>query len=305
MDSSQLLSAALIFIVALLPLELTAISNAYSSYSENPYFSQEIYVVPEDENGRVLRGAHVYLYAMLGGKWVLLGERSTGALGIASFRPSFPLDLKAIADFDGRRLNVYGSINLMAIVQGKDYIGLYTIPLDPTFELGSPKIIEVKAYPISSENLLQQSHGYSYERVLNEWYQYTPVLRYSTYHNISAEWVYPVGSKVRVQTLWAYPPGSSVWRDGGYVEITMDCTTSTWLPDTGPYIWTLEFYFKYRHSIEYGSLNIEYLYAVDTSDDPKSERIIKEDWLGTPVSGQYYRDVWQGDSEKFNVTGGY
>ncbi|MGC9090759.1 MAG: hypothetical protein ACP5I2_03410, partial [Fervidicoccaceae archaeon] len=71
------------------------------------------------------------------------------------------------------------------------------------------------------------------------------------------------------------------------------------------YIWTEYFQFKYRHSIEYGSLNIEYLYAVDTNCDPKSDYWIKEDWSGIPISGQDYFDLSQNRSKQFDVTGGY
>lgn len=306
--STEILSTVLIFLVALLPFELTFISNAYSAYIENPYFSQEIFVIAKDDEGNLLPGAKVYLYAIGEKGLKLLGERISGATGIASFRHSFPLSYYGTHQLNGKLLNVYSSVNLMVIVNKGELIGLYTFPIDPTFEAGIPKVVEVKTYRIPAVNPTQKEVFSSYnEQVLNEWYQYTQVLKFSTYYGIKALWFYPIGSKIQIQTLWTYPPGTSLWRDGGYVEITLDSGigTNPDFPRTGPYLWSEYFEFKYRHSIVYGSLNIEYLYAVDTGLDPRSDQETKENWYNTPVDGQYYEDLSQGKCRQFNVTGGY
>jgi len=107
--------------------------------------------------------------------------------------------------------------------------------------------------------------------VLDERYQYTPVLRFSTNYNISAQYEYPIGSKIRIQTKWRDPSASGIWYDGGYVEITLDIGKSCgdyWF--TGPQITEVQFEFEYQHSFIVGSGPgvIEVVNAVDTSNDP-------------------------------------
>jgi len=145
--------------------------------------------------------------------------------------------------------------------------------------------------------------------VLEERYQYTPVLRFSTNYNISAQYDYPIGSKIRVQTKWTVPGYPEAgWYDAGYAEITLDIGKSCgnyWF--TGPQITEVQFEFKYQHSYLVGSGPgvIEVVNAVDTSNDPWGWREVQSNWDGHPMSGiaKYY-DVLQNDTRVIPIKGG-
>jgi len=143
--------------------------------------------------------------------------------------------------------------------------------------------------------------------VLDERYQYTPVLRFSTSYNISAQYDYPIGSKIRIQTKWTMPGYPEAgWYDAGYTEITLDYGIG--IPDyiSGPRITEVQFQFKYQHSYIVGSGPgvIEAVYAVDTSTDPGDDNILSYSWNGQPISGVANYNMSQNDLLDIPVTGG-
>jgi len=143
--------------------------------------------------------------------------------------------------------------------------------------------------------------------VLDERYQYTPVLRFSTNYNTSVQYDYPIGSKIRIQTKWTVPgyPGVG-WYDAGYAEITIDAgVTSPW-HNSGPQITEAQFEFKYQHSYLVGSGPgvIEAVYAVDTSNDPRGWKEVQYSWDGQPVSGVVYTDTLQNHESICPIKGG-
>jgi len=143
--------------------------------------------------------------------------------------------------------------------------------------------------------------------VLDERYQYTPVLRFSTNYNISAQYDYPIGSKIRIQTKWTMPGYPEAgWYDAGYTEITLDYGIG--IPDyiSGPRITEVQFQFKYQHSYIVGSGPgvIEAVYAVDTSTDPGDDRYLSYSWDGQPVSGVVYSDTPQNHGSIYPIKGG-
>lgn len=298
-------------LVLLMPSASIALGGLYSG----KYFLEDLYITVKTTNDIVLGSAKVYLFIMTDSGWKLLSTTYTNSIGVAVFKPMLPLIHANTLEVNGRKLEIYKSINLMVIVVKRPYIGLYIFAVDPTIELGKPKIITVKAYKLldkitQTTTTLTQEVGIqqitsSWEQVLNEWYQYTTVLKYSTYYNIEAKWDYPIGSKVRVQTKWRWPPGSSnPWNDGGYIEITVDAgVVSDWR--TGPYVRELQFELKYRHSIvSLGAVAIEKIYAVDTSTDPRATRELVYSWNGEPVNGPQYYDVQQETSRIISISGG-
>ena len=244
--------------------------------------------------------------------WKEIGFTYSSSSGIAVFRKALLLVLAHIIRVGSRYLKVYKSVNLMVIALKKSYIGLKTFPIDPTYEgKPEPKIIHLRTYKLITQkqlNKLERSKvltSSSGEYVLNEWYQFTTVLKYSTYYGIKAKWSYPIGSKVRVQTKWRWPPGSSnPWYDGGYIEINVDSGVySGWRE--GPYLRTLKFELKYKHSIvAIGGIAIEKVYALDTSTDPRATREASTYWDGRPVSGPKYYDIDQNTYRDIVISGG-
>jgi len=143
--------------------------------------------------------------------------------------------------------------------------------------------------------------------VLDERYQYTPVLRFSTNYNLSVQYAIELDFKIRVQAKWTMPgyPGAG-WYDAGYAEITVDSPIwSSWL-NGGPQITELQFEIKYQHSYLVGSGPgvIEVISAVDTSDDPRSYNRVQYSWDGQPVSGVVDCYMDQNDSLIIPVKGG-
>ncbi len=304
----QVFSMLFLVLVFSGPFVSTLFSERYSGL----YFVKDLYFVVKTDDGEVLGSANVYLFVMTSRGWELIGSTYTSSIGVALFRPALPLVSAGVFELNGSKLRVYKSVNLMVVVVKKPYIGLYTFAVDPTSELGFPETVFVKAYRLlENEGRAASSSGIgvryttSWENVLNEWQEYTTVLRYSTYYGIKAKWNYPIGSKVRVQTKWRWPPGSSSpWQDGGYVDINVDIgTASDWR--TGPYIRTLQFKLNYTHSIiSLGAVAIEEIYAKDTPYDPVATRELVSSWNNVPVSGPIHVDVQQETTRTIDVSGG-
>jgi len=201
----------------------------------------------------------------------------------------------------------------MAVVEKGSYVGLYTFTVDPGKDSNTQKMVAVVAHSIpknssASGQLLQKPPPSSPGDVivLNEWYQYTPVLRFSTNYNISVQYYYPLGTKIRIQTKWRDPSFSDIWFDGGYVEMTVDgdMMTSSWR-NGGPQITEVQFEFKYQHSYVIGRDSyIEVVNAVSIFREPRGLDEVQYSWDGQPVSGVAYIDLLQNDTLDILVTGG-
>jgi len=304
---SLLVLALILMTFAAPPVWSTTASENYPGT-----YPQEIYIKAEGDDGSPLPNAKVYLYMMTENGWKLIGTRYSNSAGVASFIPGLPADLKRIVQTERGAEYVYSSVNLMAVVEKDSYIGLYTFAVDPGKDSNTQKMVSVVAHSIpksssASEQLIRNyPPSPDYTLVLDERYQYTPVLRFSTNYNISAQYQYPAGCKIRVQTKYRSPyTPSGYWYDGGYVEITVDSPIwSSWF-NGSPQIIELQFEIKYQHSYVIGrDIYMEVITAVDTSDDPRSYNRVQYSWDGQPVSGVVYRDVLQNDFRGINVTGG-
>jgi len=288
---------------------------AWSAAASENYpgtYPQEIYIKAVSDDGSPLSNAEVYLYMMTENGWKLVGTRYSNSAGVASFIPGLPADLESIIQTERGVEYIYRSVNLMAVVEKGSYVGLYTFAVDPGKDSNTQKMVAVVAHSIPKNSSLTEQLIRNYPApspddviVLDQWYNFTPVLRFSTNYNISAQYNYPAGCKIRVQTKYR-SPATAGWTDGGYVEITVDKDImSSWL-NGGPQIIELQFEIEYQHSYIVGSgpWAVEVVNAVDTSNDPRNYNRVQYSWDGQPVSSATYSYVLQGDYVGLHVTGG-
>jgi len=305
--SLLIIALILMFFVAPPVLSTTAFENYPGTYP------QEIYIKAVGDDGSPLPNAKVYLYMMTENGWKLVGTRYSNSAGVASFTPGLPVYYFTIFNPPSSVEYIYRSVNLMAVVEKGSYVGLYTFAVDPGKDSNTQKMVSVVAHSIPKNSTLTEQLIRNYPApspdatiVLNQWYQNTPVLRFSTNYNISAVCYYPMGSKIRIQTKWRDPSSpSGIWYDGGYVEITLEKgVESPWF-NGGPQIIEVQFGFKYQDSYVTGSGSyIEVVNAVDTSNDPYLFKYLFYSWDGQPVSGVVDSIMDQNSTLYIPVSGG-
>ena len=290
-----------VLLVALLSF-MTALPTLAMSFSESltaNSFVKEIYVIVKHEDGKVASSVDVYLFLLAKEGIKLLSKVPTNGYGIARFYPTLPLKCF---------IHYCTSVNLMAVAVSKNYLGVYTFSVDPTYDLYGPKVVNIELHRyISKSNKGENSDiGILWEQIIDEKYKFTPVLRFATYDGILAKWIFPAGSKVRVQSKCRWPPGSDYpWYDCGYVDVTVDIPIIHERYENGRYLRTIRFNLKYRYSIiRLGTISFEKVYAVDENNDPVSYDYLFSYWSGYPVNGPDYFDIVPGDTRAINVTGG-
>ena len=285
---SKLYLIMIIIIIVGLPITSASVSSVSD---QNLLLSiKDIYVITE-VNGHRISSTNVYLFVLSGqDDWVLVDETYTLSTGVARLRPVLAVD----------KARNYSPINLMVIARKGDYLGVYMFAIN--YSVSSPLYVHVNMVKLNGtikESSLNDLSGSSSTVT-----KYTTVLEYSTCNSIYAQWHYPVGAKIKVQSKWRWPPGSGSWINGGYTEVALDLGTQSGTR-TGNYIRKLQFLVTYRHTITpIGGIAIEEVYAVDTDNDGAYYRRLEYPWSCTPTSGSKSAIVYQGDTKEIPVTGG-
>ena len=143
-------------------------------------------------------------------------------------------------------------------------------------------------------------------------YHWTKTVEYRTWDQIweSTEW--PMGSKVRVQSkerYWDYQTGqnTSGWIDAGYTTVTHDVNDYSPIK-TGKYAWEVDFLYTYIYCTYWIAppLMAEKIYAVDTTIDPRSVKLVcMGNWSGKLPGYNYFYWMGQDSTIKKLLTGGY
>jgi hypothetical protein len=270
-----------------------------------------IYIQAQDENGTPTANAHIKLYILTEEGKKLLSETTTDEYGRAALHITIPR--KYIADDPNTKKPIYASINLEITASMQNAFGGQIFPLDPTHmnwpEDNKQITITLKTRTKQHTNIQPTNTCTPYNYYDTR--EYTEVLRYTTWDNISTNWYYPPGAKIRIQAKIRYYDidcNPLNWEDYGYTEITLDAGLTQTYYDTGRSVHVLSFEVLYRLDYHEGDPYIlgvwDEVYGVDTSTDPRDYSKYSTLWDGAlPMYSNYYV-THQGDVRSIPVSGG-
>lgn len=281
-----------------------------------------------DHEGKEVNNARVEILELSVNGPMKLSEGYTNIFG--TYKTRLFLKRKLVNIIENKE--IYASINVWVVAYSKDKeeLGTLTFSVDPTF-LRHP--IDEVGYSIRLKKLNSSSKLVGFfdpSKVLksirsssppyppyqeNSW-AYTKVLAYSTWDNIGARVYYVIGSKINIESKerW-YDLKSSTyktdWFSSGTTTVTLDRgithPSEDYPPETGRYVHTLSFELYYCYITywgDFGSIIVEKVYAVDTSNDPPRYTGSSNVWSGSLPSSQYYYETLQRDSSDIPITGG-
>ena len=284
---------ALVLILLILPV---AGVFTVSSVTGHIFASLEIKLV--DEKGNPMQGSvAIYEITPNGARKIWSGS----GFGTVTALIMVPREVVGVAEVNGKAVEICRSINLDIIAGNKEKrkVGMVGVTIDPTF-----------SSPLAHESVtlvMRDAPSIEQEPPTGIWYtwEYTTVLSFATWDDISAAYYYPVGAKIDIEKK-SRPYGSSTWGYAGTGTVTLDSGVGSGYYRSGRYNYNLNFeieYYCYIYEIE--GLYTEVVGPVDTSTDPRSFTESSSSWNGQLPSGDSYYITPAGKIRDIPVTGGY
>jgi len=285
---------ALVLILLILPV---AGVFTVSSVTGHIFASLEIKLV--DEKGNPMQGSvAIYEITPNGARKIWSGS----GFGTVTALIMVPREVVGVAEVNGKAVEICRSVNLDIIAGNKEKrkVGAIGVTIDPTF-----------SSPLAHESVtlvMRDAPSIEQEPPTGIWYawEYTTVLSFATWDDISAKFDYPVGAKINIEKK-SRPYGSSTWGYAGTGTVTLDRRAFyEYYAFYGRYNYSLKFEIEYYYSIyEIEGLYTEVVGPVDTSTDPRGFKVSSSSWNGQLPSGDSYYITPAGGTTGIPVTGSY
>ena len=305
----------LLLLLVAAPLAFALVKFYEVAAADWQFVVAEVEVV--DEEGLPAGLVHVAVFELADGGPKLLAEGRAGASG--TFKFGLKVLRRLIVELEnGTR--VYAPINLWIIASREDgLLGTLTQPLDITAVKHPLDTVKLRvlarkiAQNAAKENAVNTSECHLPTESAESW-AWTSVLQVGTWDSIDAKWYYPIGTRIMVESkerIWLVNECryGGDWYSAGSTIVALEQGTgnANWVG--GKNVYTFKLYLKY-HLVRYyppssTQLQIEKVYAVDTSSDPGGAMYSVTSWNGQLPGWSCYKLLGQNVQMDFAITASF